>query len=82
MGERITCSLKEILDFLEMNPNQLYELTKIRRKTIYDMQHNNVKTIKLENVIIILDVLNEQAEKNHIKKRFNTQDLFPYIHKK
>jgi DNA-binding Xre family transcriptional regulator len=82
MRDTINCSLKEILDILEMNPNQLYELTKIRRKTIYDMQHNNVKTIKLENVNIILDVLNEQAEKNDIDKRFNTQDLFPYIHKR
>jgi len=81
MEERINCSLKEILDLLDMNPNQLYELTKIRRKTIYDMQHNNVKTIKLENVIIILDVLNERAKNKKIDKRFNTQDLFPYIHK-
>lgn len=82
MGEKINCSLKDILEVLDMNPNQLSEIVDIkRRRTIYDMYHNEVKSIKLENVYSILYALNEQAIRKKIKKRFDTQDLFPYIHK-
>jgi hypothetical protein len=84
MGERLNCSLKDILNILEMRPNQLFELTKVRKKvrrmTIYDMHNNKLKNVNLEDVNIILYILNEQAVKKEIKKRFDTQDLFPYVH--
>ncbi|MED3976799.1 hypothetical protein P4639_25690 [Priestia megaterium] len=84
MTEKVRCSLKDILDSLGLNPNQLFEMTqrKVRQKTIYAMVHNEVKSVKLDNVGRILDALNEHAEKNNIETRFTTQDLFPYIHKK
>ncbi|WEA47307.1 hypothetical protein [Priestia aryabhattai] len=83
MREKLKCSLKEILDFLGLNPNQLFEMTqrKVRQKTIYAMFHDQAKSIKLDNTEKILTVLNDYAEENNIEKRFDTQDLFPYIHK-
>ena len=81
MGERMTCALKDILEMLELNPNQLSNLVKVREKTLYAMYHNQAKSIKLDNAEKILDALNEYAERNNIDQRFNTQDLFPYLHK-
>lgn len=81
MGD-MYCPLDDLLKLLNTNKSQLHKSTGIRKTTLSLLGKNKLQRLELEYSILILDFLNETAEKKGIQRRFNMHDLFIYTYKK
>jgi len=74
----LVINLGHILNELRINPYQFAKMTKIRHSTIYDMIHNESRSLKVANIEIILATLNNLSREKGLEKHFTVNDLFSY----
>jgi predicted transcriptional regulator len=75
---KVVINLGDILEELDINPYKFSQIAKIRHSTIYDMIHNNSKSLKIANIEAILDTLNELSQEIGSRKQYDISDLFTY----
>lgn len=67
--------LGAIMAELNLSQNQLHLHTGIRPDTLRDLKNGDTQRIHLDNVTLILDALNEAADRAGVDREYNVEDL-------
>jgi predicted transcriptional regulator len=71
-------TLKEVLNDLEISPNQFAVEFKIRPNTIYNIVNNESPRLPLDTITTILNGLNEIAKERKLNYRYDISDIVKY----
>jgi predicted transcriptional regulator len=76
---KIVWKLEEVLNEIEVSPNKLSVLARVRPNTIYNMVYNEAGRVHFDTITKVLVALNQIAEEKDIHKKFNIEDILEFI---